>query len=494
MKKIQIPSIVKTVVNQATKSTASNKLFTQSKNFATASYAPTVGSEMVKAVSYKFPEFLTRSAPTQITTLPNGFRVVTEPRVGETAAVGVFIGAGSRHEDINNNGVAHFLEHMYFKGTQKRSSKDLEVEYENAGSYMNAHTSREYTAFTSHCLRDDVDRSVDSLADVLLNSRFDPQLIESEKSTIIREMEEVNTNIEEVLFDNLHATAFQGSSLGFTILGPKENILRMTRQQMINYRSTYYTAPRMVLVGVGNVDHSHLVKLGEKYFNQVPAKSLGATPETRYVGSDIQLYNPEIPFMHLAIGFEGPSISSPDILVLNVIQLLIGSYDKAMGIGKHVSTSFCSKIAEKDLARSVVPFNHAYSDTGLFGVHIVSDGGKDTDTLMVSAVSEMTRLCYKVNDIELERAKNLLKSQMLASYEGGLSGVLEEVGRQMLFYGRRPSVAEMFARIDAITSNDVRRVATKYIYDKDPVIASIGKTEESLEYSWLRIHTYQWRQ
>lgn len=470
------------------------KYFSQSaiKN-ASSSFTPTVGSEIGKVVSYKFPEFLTRTAPTQITTLPNGFRIVSEPRVGETAAVGVFINAGSRHEDINNNGVAHFLEHMYFKGTNKRTYKDLEVEFENAGSYMNAHTSREYTAFTSHCLKNDVDRSVDSLADVLLNSKFDPAAINAERSTILREMEEVNTNIEEVLFDNLHTTAFQGSSLGFTILGPKENIQKISRQQMVNYRNAYYTAPRMVLVGTGNVDHEHLVKLGEKYFSSLSAKEHATTPETRYVGSEYAMYNPELPFLHIAIGFEGPSLSSPDILTLNIIQLLLGTYDKAMGAGKHVSTAFCSKIAEKELARSVMPFNHAYSDTGLFGVHLVTDGVKDVDTLMVETVSQMTRLCHKVNDIELERAKNLLKGQILASYEGGLNGILEEIGRQTLYFGRRPSAAEMFARVDSITANDVKRVATKYIYDKDPVVSSIGKTDECVEYSWLRIWTYNWK-
>lgn len=327
----------------------------------------------------------------------------------------------------------------------------------------------------------------------MLNSKFDPAAINAERGTILREMEEVNTNIEEVLFDNLHATAFQGSSLGYTILGPKENIQKISRQQMVNYRSAYYTAPRMVLVGAGNVDHQQLVNLGEKYFSSLSAKEIATTPETRYIGSEYAMYNPELPFLHIAIGFEGPSLSSPDILTLNIIQLLLGTYDKAMGAGKHVSTALCSKIAEKELARSVMPFNHAYSDTGLFGVHLVTDGVKDVDTLMVETVSQMTRLCHKINDIELERAKNLLKGQILASYEGGLGGVLEEIGRQVLYFGRRPSAAEMFARVDSITAEDVKRVATKYIYDKDPVVSSIGKTDECVEYTWLRIWTYNWK-
>lgn len=468
--------------------------FAHKKASSNAVASASVGEELLHQPTYKFPEFLTRSAPAQITTLPNGFRIVSEPRIGETASVGVFIEAGSRHENRSNNGVAHFLEHMYFKGTQKRSAKDLETEFENAGAHLNAHTSREYTAFTAHCLTKDVDRSVDCLADVLLNSKLSNEAIEAERSTIIREMEDVDTKVEEVLFDNLHQTAFQGTSLGYTILGPRENILKLNRSQMDSYRNTFYTAPRMTLVGVGSVNHDELVKLGENYFSKVQS-STGSdkTPEAHFTGSDMKHFNPEIPFLHIAIGFEGPSISSPDILVLNVIQLLLGSYDKAMGAGRYVTTPYCQQIVDQDLARSVVPFNHAYSDRGLFGVQIVADGGETTDTLMVETVKAMTRLCYKVDDFELERAKNLLKNQMLSSYEGNLDGVLEEVGRQVLFYGRRPSVAEMYARIDSITVNDVKRVATKYIYDKDPVVASIGKVEECVEWSWLRIWTYTWK-
>ncbi len=373
----------------------------------------------------------------------------------------------------------------------------MEVEFENTGSLLNAHTSREYTAFTSHCLKNDVDRSVECLSDILLNSQFSRENVEAEKSTILREMEEVNQNIDEVLFDQLHATAFPQSALGYPILGSRENVQKMTREQMIDYRNTYYTAPRMILVGVGNVKHEELVKLGEKYFSNVPkepvSETKAETPHARYIGGDVHIYNPDIPLLHLAIGFEGPSLSSSDILTLNVIQLLMGTYDRSNGAGKYVTTQFCSRIADMDLARSVVPFNHAYSDKGLFGIHVISDGGKSTDTLMVETVSQMSKFCYKVNEDELSRAKNVLKNQMLASYEGSLSGVLEEIGKQMVFYNRRPNAAEMFARIDAITANDVKRVATKYIFDKDPVVAAIGQTEEVVDYSWLKLHTYSWK-
>jgi processing peptidase subunit beta len=460
-------------------------------------YKSSLSSEGFVTPSYELPEFLTKSPTTQITTLNNGVRIVTEPRVGETAAVGIFIKAGSRQENKSNNGVAHFLEHMYFKGTKKRTAHQLELEFENAGALLNAHTAREYTAFTSHCLKGDVERSVDALSDILLNSDLKDADIERERGTILTEYDEVSQSIEEVLFDELHGTAFQQSSLGFTILGPKDNIKTITRKQMVEYRDTFYTAPRMTLIGVGEVDHAQLVRLGEKYLGAVPAApALGKSDKTEhpsYIGSDVRIFNEEIPNLHLAIGFQGPGLASADILAVSLIQLLLGSYDKTMGAGKYVSPNLANLLADNELARLLVPFNHAYSDTGLFGVQVISDGGDDTDTLMCEIVHHMTKLCYRVSPEDLERAKNVFKSQILSQYEGGLKGVLEEVGRQVLFYGRRPSAAEMFARIDAITPDDIKRVATKYIYDQDPVMTAIGNTQNMVDYTWLRNFTTAWR-
>jgi processing peptidase subunit beta len=179
-----------------------------------------------------------------------------------------------------------------------------------------------------------------------------------------------------------------------------------------------------------------------------------------------------------------------------------------MGVGRHISSPFCANIAEMNLARSVTVFNHAYSDVGIFGVQLVQDEHQceDTTTLHFFTTQSMTRLCYRVNKYELERAKNIFKNQILSQYEGRLDQVLEEVGKQMLFYGRRPSAAEMFARIDAITEKDINRVATKYIYDQDPVIVNIGefsfvklsniskgKTDNCPDWNFIKVFTYTWK-
>lgn len=169
-------------------------------------------------------QILVNLPPTAVTRLDSGLRVATEDSGAPTATVGLWIDAGSRFENDRNNGVAHFLEHMAFKGTDKRSQTDLELEIENLGAQLNAYTSREQTVFYAKCLKQDVPKAIEILADIIQNSKLGEAEIERERGVILREMQEVETNLQEVVFDHLHSVAYQGTPLGRTILGPTENI------------------------------------------------------------------------------------------------------------------------------------------------------------------------------------------------------------------------------------------------------------------------------
>lgn len=364
---------------------------------------------------------------------------------------------------------------------------------------MNAHTTREYTCFTSHCLKNDVGRSVDSLADVLLNSNIKEADIEAERSTILREYEEVNTDLDEVLFDKVHEAAYAQSSLGFPILGSTDNIKSITKDQMLSYREKFYVAPRMVLVGVGEVNHDELVKLGEKYFSELPSEGnpnvWDPTSSANFLGGEVRFQDDNIPLMYSAIGFEGPPIGSAEMVSVNLMQILLGAWDRSMGAGKHVQSHLCNIVADNHYAYSVSSFCHAYSDSSIFGVQAISDGDKlRTESLHLEMISQMTRFCYKITEDELERAKNVLKTQVLSQYEGQLDNVCEELGKQVLFYGRRQSLLEMFGRIDDTTVDHVKSVAEKYIYDKDPITCAVGNSLHLVDYHWLKMFTYQWKQ
>lgn len=206
---------------------------------------------------------------------------------GETAAVGVWIDAGSRYETATNNGAAHFLEHMAFKGTKNRTQRQLEVEIENLGAHLNAYTSREQTVYYARVFKNDVPKAVEILADILQNSLLDEAAITRERDVILREGVEVSKNFEEVILDELHSTAFMGTGLGRTILGPDDNVRNLTRNDLLDYTKTHYTADRFVIAAAGAVDHKQLVDLTEKHFGGLKAGSGEYKPEPAlFTGSD----------------------------------------------------------------------------------------------------------------------------------------------------------------------------------------------------------------
>lgn len=445
-------------------------------------------------LSLPYHKSLLNTPETQITGLSNGFRVATENSGGETATIGVWIDVGSRFENPSNNGVAHFLEHMAFKGTSKRSQTDIELEIENMGGHLNAYTSREQTVYYAKVLKRDLPKAVDILSDILQNSTFSPSQVENERGVILREMEEVNKQTQEMVFDHLHATAFQGGSLSQTILGPEENIQKITSQDLKAFVKEHYTGPRMVLAAAGGVHHDELVKLAEKAFGNLPSTdSKKAQKRNRFVGSEIRLRDDDQPEAHIAFAVEGASWTSPDYFPLMVTQFLLGSWDRSLGGGKNLASRLSQNIAQYGLCSSYNTFNTCYSDTGLFGFYVVSDATSRLDDLMYQFQNDWVRICVNATEIEVERAKNQLKAAFLMQLDG-TTPICEDIGRQILTFGRRMTPFEINARIEAIDAATVRKVAYQYLFDKDPAIVAYGPIESFPDYnrvqtatSWLRV-------
>lgn len=442
-----------------------------------------------------FPSYVLRAPSTDISTLPSGLRVASEPVVGSaTATVGVWIDAGSRYETARNNGAAHFLEHMAFKGTTRRTQQQLEVEIENMGGHLNAYTSREQTVYFAKVFKEDVGRAVEILSDILLHSKLDEGAIERERDVILREMSEVNKQQEELVLDHLHATAFQGSGLGRTILGPEENIRSLTRADLTDYVSTHYTANRMVIAGAGAVDHEQLCELAQTHFGEdlPPAPSATALEvalePARFVGSDVRVRFDSDPTAHVALAFQGASWTSEYAFALMLMQTLLGSYDRASGAGKNVASKLCQDLAQHELAHSVSTFNTCYKDTGLFGVYMVAPDNK-LDDLLWYVMNNLVRLVHAPSEEEVQRAKTNLKATMLMGLDGH-SNVAEDIGRQLLTYGRRMTPAEIFSRIDSVTVDDVKATAAKFINDEDHALAAVGGIHELPDYTWIRRHSY----
>merc|ERR1712200_133861 len=343
-----------------------------------------------------------------------------------TATVGLWIDTGSRYETSANNGVAHFLEHMAFKGTSKRSQTDLELEVENLGAHLNAYTSREQTVFYAKCLSGDLEQAVEILSDILTNSNKD-----------------------------------------------------------------HYKGPRMVLAGAGGVDHGKLCSLAEKYFAKIGTDYENEIPlemNCRFTGSDVRVRDDGMPLAHVAIAVEGCGWMNPDNIPLIVASTLIGSWDRSMGGGATNSSLLAKYCHEREFAHSFSSFNTCYKDTGLWGIYFVTDA-MNQENMIINITQEWMRLCNNISDFEVERAKNLLKTSMLLQLDG-TTPICEDIGRQMLCYGRRMPQHELEARIDAVDAQLVRDTMYKYVYDRCPVVAAIGPIENLPDYNIIRNQLY----
>merc|ERR1711997_831850 len=376
--------------------------------------------------------------PTETSIIGNGMRVATEDSGAPTATVGLWIDTGSRYETAATNGVAHFLEHMAFKGTAQRTQTQLELEVENMGAHLNAYTSREQTVFYAKCLSSDIGNAVEILSDILQNSKFGEQEIERERGVILREMQEVEMNLQEVVFDHLHAIAYQGTPLGRTILGPTKNIKSISRDDLLHYITTHYKGPRMVMAGAGGVNHADLCDLATQHFGKIGYTYDAEIPldaPCRYTGSDVRVRDDDMPFAHIAFAVEGCGWTNPDNIPLMIANTMVGSWDRSKGGGANNSSRLAEYCAGSNYCSSFQSFNTCYKDTGLWGIYFVC-GGLDIKDMFFNIQQEWKRMCTSITDFEVDRAKNLLKTNMLLQLDG-TTPICEDVGRQMLCYGRR---------------------------------------------------------
>ncbi|KAF5282859.1 hypothetical protein FQA39_LY17480 [Lamprigera yunnana] len=428
--------------------------------------------------------------PTKCSQLDSGIRVATEDWGSQTATIGIWIDAGSRYETSQNNGVAHFMEHMAFKGTCSRSQCQLEIEIEDMGAQLNAYTSREQTVYYAKCLSKDVPKAVEILADIVQNAKLGKTEIERERAVILREMQEVESNLQEVVFDHLHTTAYQGTPLANTILGPTENIRCMTADDLQLYMQSFYRPERMVIAGAGGVDHNRLCALVDSAFKTCPNTSVQIPTllPCRFTGSEIRVRDDSIPLAHVAIAVEGAGWTDPDTLSLMVASTLLGAWDRSQASAKQNATNLARYSAEHDLCHSYQSFNTCYKDTGLWGLYFVSDPLK-IDDMMYNVQSEFMRLCTSITEAEVVRARSLLAANTLLQLDTS-TAVCEDIGRQLLCYGRRISPSEINHRINTITAKNVREVCYKYIFDRCPAVAGVGPVEQLPDYNRIRSSMY----
>ena len=347
------------------------------------------------------------------------------------------------------------------------------------------------------------------MSDILQNSKIEPAAVERERDVILREQEEVDKQLEEVVFDHLHATAYQNQPLGRTILGPQENIKSITRQDLVDYISTNYTADRMVLVSAGGVPHQQLVDLAEQHLGNIKAQApssysaLVAEQKKKpdFIGSEVRVRDDTIPTANIAIAVEGVSWKDDDYFVALVTQAIVGNWDRAMGNSPYLGSRLSTFVNSNNLANSFMSFSTSYSDTGyvvfptsnlpytnfgsLWGIYLVSENKTQLDDLVHFTLREWSRLSFNVSEAETERAKAQLKASILLSLDG-TTAIAEDVGRQIVTTGRRMEPSEIERVLGGITEKDVMRFANKKLWDQDVAISAVGSIEGLLDYNRIR--------
>uniref|UniRef100_A0A8C5E7B8 Mitochondrial-processing peptidase subunit beta n=1 Tax=Gouania willdenowi TaxID=441366 RepID=A0A8C5E7B8_GOUWI len=444
--------------------------------------------------SVSYAQSLLGAPETRLTALDNGLRIASEETGQATCTVGLWISVGSRYEREKNNGAGFFLEHMAFKGTKKHPQSALEQQVESMGAHLSAYTSREHTAYYIKALSKDLPKAVELLSEVVQSCSLNEADIEQQRGVVLRELEEVESNLQEVCLDLLHATAYQGTPLGHSVLGPSSSARNLTRHDLVDYINSHYKAPRMVLAAAGGVNHEELVGLATDHLSGLSFEYEGdAVPvlsPCRFTGSEIRMRDDALPLAHIAIAVEGASAASPDIIPLMVANAIIGSYDLTYGGGKHLSSRLARLSVEENLCHSFQAFHSAYSDTGLLGIHFVTDRNNIDDMILVNTfLYYRMNLCTTVTESDVARGKNALKAALVGQLNG-TTPVCDDIGRHILNYGRRIPLAEWDARIDAVTPKIVRDICSKYIYDKCPAVAAVGPIEQLSDYNRVRSAMY----
>jgi predicted Zn-dependent peptidase len=396
--------------------------------------------------------------------LTNGFRIVTERMPGlQSASVGIWITAGGRDERPEQNGIAHFLEHMAFKGTNKRTTLEIAEVIEDVGGYINAYTSRETTAYYARVLGEDVTLAIDVIGDILLNPLFEHAEIDLERHVILQEIGQALDTPDDVIFDWLQDRAFPDQPLGRPILGPEEHVAAFGQSDLRAFVDEHYGPGQMILSASGAVDHAAIVTQAQALFGALPPRS-HADPEAALFSGGETRREKALEQAHFALAFEAPSYRDPMIYTAQV-------YASALG-GSMSSRLFQEAREKRGLCYTIYAQTGAYADAGLTTIYAGTSGEQILELAQLT-IDEMRRAADDMTEQETARAKAQMRAGLLMGLESP-SHRAERNARMIQIWGRVPGVEEVVGNIDAVTRNAVRDFAGHTISNAGTALALYG--------------------
>tara|TARA_Y100000385_G_C13100558_1_gene644253 strand:- start:1510 stop:2718 length:1209 start_codon:yes stop_codon:yes gene_type:complete len=381
----------------------------------------------------------------------------------KSASLGVWVGAGGRHERSEQNGIAHFLEHMAFKGTEKRNSLQIAEAIEDVGGYINAYTSREMTAYYVRVLEPDVPLAMDVISDIVLNSVFDPSEVEIERGVILSEIGQSLDTPDDVIFDWLQEVSYPDQPLGRTILGPEERVRSFTRDDLHAFVKEQYTPDQMVLSAAGSVDHDQLVKMAEAAFGGLQRREARVLQPAVYHGGERRVIK-DLEQAHFAMAFETASYRNDEIYTAQVFSLALGG---------GMSSRLFQEVREKrGLCYTIYAQAGAYVDTGSITIY-AGTSGSDVAELSTLCIDELRRAADDMSEAEVNRARVQMKAGMLMGLESP-SSRCERLARMVMIWGRVPGLDEVVAKIDAVNTGGVVEYAARLCASGVPSLALYG--------------------
>jgi predicted Zn-dependent peptidase len=396
--------------------------------------------------------------------LKNGLTVISHAMAEvETTSLGIWIGAGSRSETLGEHGVAHFLEHMAFKGTARRSARDIAEEIEAVGGELNAATGVDSTAYYARVLRKDVPLALDILSDIILDPRFDRSELSRERDVILQEIAAAMDSPDDIVFDLVQEAAFPDQPVGRPILGTAKSVVRFKRAHLGAYLSTHYHGPNMVLAAAGAVDHASLVAEAARRLGSFDAGTAPKPERAVYAGG---VRRSEKPFeqTHLVLAFEAPAYRDANYFTA---QILAGA------LGGGMSSRLFQEVRERrGLCYSIYAFASGLSDSGTFAVHAA--GGPERAHALIDVIrEELLKAAERgFHEDEIARVRAQLKMGLLAGLESS-SARADQLARQILIHGRPLTTAELIEKVEQVQAADVQALVAALL--ASPVsLATVG--------------------
>ena len=390
-------------------------------------------------------------------------------RSSSSFILGIWVKVGARHETAEKIGISHFLEHMFFKGTKKRAARDIAVDIDSLGGDLNAFTSREQTAYYVKVLDEYHDRGIELLTDVFLHSTYAEEEIEKEKGVIKEEIKMIEDTPDDYIHDLFSKAVWGETGLGQPVLGRRDTIKEITRNDLVSHVRKYYGTADTVISCAGNFDADYVMGRLNHFFGSLRSGTEPKTISPTVFGNGIVVHNKDLSEAHLCIGIEGLPYSSEERFTISLLNTILGA---------SVSSRLFQEIREKKgYAYSIYSYLSSYLDTGYWAVY-AGTGRKKAAIVAELIIKEMKGLHATLTGEEFRRAKDQLKGNLVLALES-TSSKMQSIARQEIYYGRHYTQHEIMSKIEEVSLDQAKELAEKLISCRPMAFTALGQVDDA---------------